>query len=280
MISNSGKDENGRYIGGKAGDQTGKEWHIIPWYNRPWNCVLRYNGDKKEKVRKLIAQMAKEAAENNNVGYDQGQRTTYYTALSAVGWKPKKIKKPCESDCSGGVCSNVKGAGYRLGIKVLQNIPITTTHYMREVFKKAGFKVLTNSKYLKSDAYLLEGDILLNDSHHTATNITDGIYAKQERNAEKVVDKENKAKSKEKKAYSGDFPIVPKNGSLHKGAFGKQVKNLQKFLNWAINAKLDVDGDFGSKTEKAVKDFQKKYGLTIDGRFGAKSLAKAKTIKK
>ena len=34
--------------------------------------------------------------------------------------------------------------------------------------------MLTASKYLTSDAYLLEGDIILNDSHHVATNLTDG----------------------------------------------------------------------------------------------------------
>lgn len=42
LISNSGHDENGKYSGGKAGDQTGTEWALIPWYNRPWKCVLRH----------------------------------------------------------------------------------------------------------------------------------------------------------------------------------------------------------------------------------------------
>lgn len=34
-ISNSGSDENGAYRGGQAGDQTGKEWRMRSWYNRP-----------------------------------------------------------------------------------------------------------------------------------------------------------------------------------------------------------------------------------------------------
>ena len=42
MISNCGHDENGRYSGGKAGDQTGTEWQVINWYSRPWKCVLRH----------------------------------------------------------------------------------------------------------------------------------------------------------------------------------------------------------------------------------------------
>ena len=41
-ISNSGKDENGAYTGGKAGDQSGHEWELKPWYNRPWTVVLRF----------------------------------------------------------------------------------------------------------------------------------------------------------------------------------------------------------------------------------------------
>ena len=50
----------------------------------------------------------------------------------------------------------------------------THTGNMRAGLKAAGFEVLTDSKYLTSDAYLLEGDILLNDNAHVATNLTDG----------------------------------------------------------------------------------------------------------
>ena len=41
-ISNSGKDENNAYTGGKAGDQSGHEWELKAWYNRPWTVVLRF----------------------------------------------------------------------------------------------------------------------------------------------------------------------------------------------------------------------------------------------
>ena len=47
MISNCGHDENNRYSGGKAGDQTGTEWRVINWYNRPWKCVLRHPGGRQ-----------------------------------------------------------------------------------------------------------------------------------------------------------------------------------------------------------------------------------------
>lgn len=35
-------NEKGKTTGGQPGDQTGKEIGIRPYYNKPWNCVLRY----------------------------------------------------------------------------------------------------------------------------------------------------------------------------------------------------------------------------------------------
>ncbi len=174
-ISNSGSDENGNYIGGQAGDQTGKEWQMRTWYNRPWSCVLRY---PDQKVALKIAQLAIDAALNDKVGYDQSQNRTYFSQLKAVGWEPSKITVTCEADCSAGVCANITAAGYLLGIPALQKHTGTYTGNMRSALTKAGFTLLTDSKYLTSDDYLLPGDILLNDGHHTATNVTIGSKVK------------------------------------------------------------------------------------------------------
>lgn len=83
-----------------------------------------------------------------------------------------------------------------------------------------------------------------------------------------------------KKSYSGTYPKLPSRGYFKKGDKGTQVKNLQKFLNWALNLKLDVDGIIGNKTINAIKQFQKLVKLKQDGLFGKDSLAKAKTYKK
>lgn len=176
-ISNSGSDENGAYSGGQAGDQTGKEWRMRDWYNRPWTCVLRY---PDQKVALKIAQLAIDAALNDHIGYDQSQNRTYLTQLKSVGWEPSKITVNCEADCSAGVCANVTAAGYLIGIKALQNHTGTYTGNMRSALTKAGFQLLTDSKYLTSGDYLLPGDILLNDGHHTATNVTVGKKVKDQ----------------------------------------------------------------------------------------------------
>lgn len=178
MISNVSGDERGKLAGGKAGDQTGNEWRIRSWYNRPWLCVLRH---PNAEVRKCLAKLARAGALNDMIGYDQGtvgnseDRYSFWYQLKAVGFDPAKIATPCETDCSAAEAAMVKAVGYILGIAALKNISIYLyTGNMRAAFKAAGFQVLTDSKYLTSDAYLLEGDVLLNDSHHVATNLTDG----------------------------------------------------------------------------------------------------------
>lgn len=58
-----------------------------------------------------------------------------------------------------------------------------------------------------------------------------------------------------------------------KGTSGATVTEIQTRLkNWGYYSG-DVDGVFGSATEKAVKFFQQKNGLTADGVVGAQTLA-------
>ena len=55
------------------------------------------------------------------------------------------------------------------------------------------------------------------------------------------------------------------------GATGDEVTNLQKYLNQAGNYNLAEDGIFGENTEKAVRDYQAKNKLTIDGIAGVET---------
>ena len=50
--------------------------------------------------------------------------------------------------------------------------------------------------------------------------------------------------------------------TLKLGSKGDAVKKLQQLLNHT------VDGNFGPKTDKAVRDFQAKNKLTVDGIVG------------
>lgn len=170
-ISNCGKGENG-YRNQQAGDQTGREWYVRSWYKYPWTCVLRH---PNASIREDIANLATLGANNDNIGYDQADRTTFWTQLQAAGYDPSKISKACESDCSSGVAAIVKAVGYRKGDSKLQGVSIhCVTSNLRAALKAAGFEVFTASKYLDSSNYLLRGDILLNDGAHTCINLTNG----------------------------------------------------------------------------------------------------------
>lgn len=54
------------------------------------------------------------------------------------------------------------------------------------------------------------------------------------------------------------------------GSSGSDVKKLQETLN-NHGYSLAVDGQFGSKTQAAVRDYQKKNGLVVDGIVGTKT---------
>ncbi len=62
-------------------------------------------------------------------------------------------------------------------------------------------------------------------------------------------------------------------GAYRRGDSGNMVTKIQeKLKNWGYYDG-DVDGIFGSKTEEAVKYFQRKNGLSADGVAGEKTLA-------
>ncbi len=66
--------------------------------------------------------------------------------------------------------------------------------------------------------------------------------------------------------------IVEAMGGIHMevlkmGSAGPEVVELQERLN-QVGYDLVTDGDFGPATEAAVKDFQAKYGLVVDGMVG------------
>ena len=91
-----------------------------------------------------------------------------------------------------------------------------------------------------------------------------------------------------KATYSGKLPSLPLRGYFKFNPktpnkiydVGANVKLLQKFLNWALDTNLVVDGYYGINTGKAVCKFEKVCGITVDYEFGKNCLAKAKSFTK
>lgn len=108
----------------------------------------------------------------------------------------------------------------------------------------------------------------------------DGKFGEKSLEKAKAFTKEDAPVPPAKKAYPGTFPKLPTRRYFKRGDKGTQVKYLQRFLNWYGKYNLTVDGVIGSKTIIAVEKFQKAEELAVDGLFGKKCLAKAKTVKK
>ena len=256
-LSNCGHDENGRYAGGKAGDQTGTEYQIVNWYSRPWMCVLRF---EDSKIASLIADMAEKAAKNDLIGYDQGtagnsnDRYTFWQHLKASNYDPAQITVACESDCSASTAAIVKGAGYRLNLSKLKAVSIyLTTHNMRQALKNAGAKVLTDKKYLTSGDYLKAGDILLDDNHHVAIVVTSGANSES---VKKVSENTYQFKPETVKAGDKNTSVLLLQEILRARGFkGKNGKALK--LTWTAN----------TNTIYALKAYQesRKEVLEVDG---------------
>ncbi|MCB1510091.1 MAG: peptidoglycan-binding protein [Hyphomicrobiaceae bacterium] len=69
----------------------------------------------------------------------------------------------------------------------------------------------------------------------------------------------------EKPDACGQYPTI--SAVLKRGASGDQVKMLQcRLIEHGV--KIEIDGDYGRATEKAVREFQTKNGLKVDGVVG------------
>ena len=170
-IGHASIDENGKISGGTAGDQTKKEVCTRTWYSKPWGFVLRCKDATKAEKMALACE---QGCANDKLGYNQGQRNTLYNQAKSVNYDLSKITVACECDCSSfmTVCAIAAGVNIAYG----SNAPTTST--MKTVFNNTGeFDILTELKYLTSDAYLKRGDILVKAGSHTAMALENGVSA-------------------------------------------------------------------------------------------------------
>lgn len=69
---------------------------------------------------------------------------------------------------------------------------------------------------------------------------------------------------------SEDVADVAFPGRMERGSKGEGVETLQRLLKEA-GYDIEVDGDFGRGTRSAVRDFQSKEGLVVDGVVGERT---------
>lgn len=169
LIGHASISEKGT-INGAKGDSTKKEVCTRTWYSKPWDFMAIH---PDAAVREKHAKAIEAACANDNIGYGQSDRNTLNTLAKAVGYDLSKVGK-CNCDCSSlqnvaAVASGASGVSYGSNGWVTSN--------MKEKLKTAGYIIITESKYLTSEAYCVRGAIYVKASSHTVCGLTNGSKA-------------------------------------------------------------------------------------------------------
>ena len=180
---NGGKETMGTRIGhasisetgsinGAKGDSTGKEVCVREWYSKPWDFMAIH---PKADVREKHARAVEAACANDNIGYGQGDRNTLNTLAKAAKYNLAKVGK-CNCDCSSlqNVAAVASGAA---GVSYGSNGWTTST--MKAALQKAGYKIITERKYLDNAAYCVRGAIYVKASSHTVCGLDNGASYKK-----------------------------------------------------------------------------------------------------
>lgn len=156
------------------------------------------------------------------------------------------------SDCSSSICATYNKIGF--------SVPLLNTAgmYYSSLFEKVPVKIenghITNPEILKvGDCLMYAGSDPkrpLQIGHVEAVYIIDGV--------------------------SSSVSSSNSSSILSIGSKGEDVKTLQENLNKLGYDCGTVDGDFGTKTDNAVRKFQKDKGLVVDGQVGNATKTKIK----
>lgn len=261
-------DERGHAHGGRAGDQTGKEVSTQNYYKhkKGWVVLRPKTAEQANKIAKDMLY----ACANHHIGYDQYQRNTLYNIAKEVDFNCSRVNQNCETDCSALVRVCLAYAGI--------DVENFRTYNQRSVLLKSGqFTDVTSKVNTSTGKGLCIGDVLVTKTHGHTVVVVSG--ATKRGSSDTFT---NKRVGEFQRAYNADYhghlAVDDKLGPKTKDAISKVFlkeqdnshPNVTRFVQRYVDA--DADGKYGHKTEEAVKAYQKKYGLTVDGHTGSKTL--------
>ena len=150
-IGNAVGDENNKARGGEAGDQTGKELRIQPWYKHEKGWRVFRCKDRAKAIK--IASDMRMACNNPHIGYDQHERNTLYTVSLPLHFDCGLVTEECECDCSSLVRVGCAYAGIKLK-------DFNSVSGPSRLLNSGEFIEMEGSEYTDSPKKLMEGDIL------------------------------------------------------------------------------------------------------------------------
>ena len=231
----------------------------------PEKDIETIEAENDEEIVESAISFMERIARDDSHGYDQVYR-----------WNEKG-----DYDCS----SLTITAWQQAGVPV-KTRGATYTGNMWHAFIACGFNDVTSQVNLATGAGLKRGDVLLNHIHHVAMYCGNGMEVEASINERggatggkpgDQTGREILIRSYRNYPWNailrwGNGTTVPAGSSvLKKGSTGEAVKDLQQklvVLGWS----LDTDGDFGNLTLAAVKEFQAKYDLEVDGIVGSQTM--------
>lgn len=237
-------DENGKLSGGKAGDQTGKEVCTQAYYlhSKGWYLYRAKDAAIAERLAKAML----DACNNDNIGYDQGERSTVILQLKRYG-SLKGIATKTEADCSSLVRACCIEAGFDPG----------NFNTASEGMALDKTKMFEGRKSVTSTTELFDGDILVTKTKGHTVIVVSGNPRKVSSSIEQ--DKLSTA--------SGQFKIG-RNYTLQSDMYVRDSAGGKKkpFTKLSVNAKsngyADQDGNgiLRKGTVVTCKDIQEKDG--------------------
>jgi len=254
IIGSARHDENGKYVGGKVGDQKqkigadGMDWtgevSVQKFYNHSKGWVILR--PKNVDLANGLAFCMLVACNNRNLGYNQ-----YQNVKVLKDGITSKIPTNC--DCSKLVEACIEQCGYK--------VPSFTTANEADVLVKTG--LFTKIPYTKQSD-LCNGDVLTTKSKGHTVIVISGAKSRSTGKAVNPYNEPTESVTSVSNAKDKRIKSYISSGEGVKWAQFELCEISADFKN-AIDSSGGIDGKCGDTTTFLIACAQNLYGLKVDG---------------
>lgn len=226
-------------------------------------------------------------ANDNSHGYSQAVRSLY------------NITVPKSFDCSSLCCTSYYYAFLKNGLTDQANYLKSHCSYTGNMLNmlNVGFEIVARNQ--TAHAQMQKGDLELNENYHVAMAIDRDniVHARSSEGTTNTIDDSgNEIRTQKWYLYNinhggwthrlrftgkglnlNTSTTTTTKNWIEYGDRGNNVKTLQTKLN-KVGYKLKVNGICGNATVTAIKDFQEKYNLAVDGQAGKNTITKLDSV--